>query len=414
MHILIYGINYAPELTGIGKYTGEISCWLAKRGHKVEVITALPYYPQWNVYDSYRGRLWHVEAMEGVKVRRTPLYVPQRVTGKTRIIHEMSFGLGSLYHWLPAFGRKFDVLIGVCPPLQMGLLPYMYKALRGKPFVFHIQDLQVDAAKNLGLIKNPYLLSVLYKVERHLLRNASIVSTISEGMVKKIVNKGINGERTFLLPNWADTNFIRPLPRENLLRKELGFSPEDKVILYAGNMGEKQGLEVVIEAAQRLKYRQDVVFAFVGEGAAKKRIQAMAGAAGLDKVKFFSLQPYARLPELFSLADLHLVTQKRAASDLVMPSKLTGILAAGGASIVTAEKDTTLYDTIEKAGMGILVEPECSEALYMALSQAIDNNLEEIRVNARRYAEENLGRDNVLERFEHLLHRLIDGKNPEG
>lgn len=413
MHILIYGINYAPELTGIGKYTGEMGYWLVKRGHKVEVIAALPYYPQWNVYDSYRGRLWHVEVMDGVKVRRTPLYVPQRVIGKTRIIHEISFNLSSLYHWLPAFGRNFDVVIGVCPPLQMGFLPYTYKALRGKPFVFHIQDLQVDAAKNLGLIKNSSLLSLLDKMEKFLLRHASIVSTISEGMVEKIVNKGVKRERTFLLPNWVNTNFIRPLPRQNLLRKELGFSPEDKVILYAGNMGEKHGLEVVIEAAQRLKNRKDVVFAFVGEGAAKKRIQAMAEAAGLDKVKFFFLQPYARLPELFSLADLHLVTQKRAASDLVMPSKLTGILAAGGASIVTAEKGSTLYNTIDRTRIGILVEPESSEALYFALNRAIDNDLGEVRANARQYAEEHLGREAVLERFERLLYRLRDGKNPK-
>jgi len=403
LNILIYGINFYPELTGTGKYTGEMAEWLAARGHLVDVITALPYYPQWKIYESYKIKRWHKETINGVNVYRVPLYVPENVNGKTRILHEISFNLNSLVYWIPKFFRKYDVVIGICPPMQMGLWPYIYKTTRKKPFVFHIQDLQVDAAKNLGLIKNKKLLNLLEKIEKFFLRKATIVSTISEGMKRNIRGKGVKGDNIFLVPNWVDTDFIKPLPKEQSLKKEFGFKDDDKIILYSGNIGEKQGLEIVINVAEHIKSKRNIHFVFVGEGAAKSRLISMATEKELETIKFFPLQPYEKLPDLLAMADLHLVLQKRSASDLVMPSKLTGILSAGGVAIVTAEEGSTLYDVIENNKIGIVVKPENEEALLVSIQNNIDTDLKETKKNARSYAENFLNKDNILKKFEELL-----------
>ena len=407
MYILIYSINYAPELTGTGKYTGELCEWFAERGHRVDVITALPYYPQWKIYDNFKGKKWHKEIIKGVNVYRVPLYVPEKVNGKTRILHEISFNLSSLVYWLPRFFQKYDVVIGICPPMQMGLWPYIYKAIRKRPFIFHIQDLQVDAARNLELIKNQYLIRFLEKIEKFFLRKATIVSTISEGMKRNIQGKGVKGNNIFLLPNWVDTDFIKPLPKEQSLKKEFGFKNDDKIILYSGNMGEKQGLEIVINVAKRFKNKRNIHFVFVGEGAAKERLINMVKEKGLGNVEFFSLQPYEKLPNLMAMADLHLVLQKRSASDLVMPSKLTSILSAGGIAIVTAGAGTSLHDVVEDNRIAILIEPENEKMLYEAIHKNMNNNLEEIKANARSYAEKFLNKDEILRKFETLLLKLI-------
>ncbi len=411
MYILIYSINYAPELTGTGKYTGELCEWFAERGHRVDVITALPFYPQWKIYDEYKGKKWYKEIIKGVNVYRAPLYVPENVTGKTRILHELSFSFSSLIYWVHKFFKRYDAVIGICPPMQIGLLPYIYGTFHKKTFIFHIQDLQVDVAKKLGLIKNEKFLSFLAKIERFLLKNATVVSTISKGMKENMISKGVKGENIFLLPNWVDTEFIKPLPKDQSLRREFGFKDDDKIILYSGNMGEKQGLEIVVNVAECFKSKKNIHFVFVGEGAAKERLKNMAKEKGSGNVGFFSLQPYEKLPNLMAMADLHLVIQKKSASDLVMPSKLTGILSAGGAAIVTAEERTSLYDIVETNKMGILIESENEEMLFEAIHKNINNNLEEIKANARSYAENSLNKDKILEKFETILFKLIQAES---
>ncbi len=155
MKILMYGINYLPELTGIGKYTGEMAEWLVEQGHTVDVITAHPYYPEWQVHEGYRGKGWLTEIRNGVRVMRCPMYVPQQVTSVKRIIHEFSFVASSLRYWLGVFVKeRYDVVICLSPPFHLGLLPVLYSQLRGVPLWCHIQDLQIDMAKDLGMLTN--------------------------------------------------------------------------------------------------------------------------------------------------------------------------------------------------------------------------------------------------------------------
>jgi colanic acid biosynthesis glycosyl transferase WcaI len=412
MRILIFGINYSPELTGIGKYTGEMGSWLAMNGHDVHVVTAVPYYPEWEVHEEYKGKYWIKENIDGATVHRIPLYVPKDVTSLKRIIHEFSFVLGIIPVWFKfLFKRKFDVVFCAAPPFHLGILPLLYSKIKGVPMITHIQDLQVDAAKELGMIKNKAFLNLMFSIERFILKKSKKVSTISLGMQLKIHAKGISSEKQLLFPNWVDENNIMPLPKEQSLRGEFGLKDSDKVILYSGNLGEKQGLEVIIDVAEKYRSRKDVYFIIVGSGGGKEKLEQSTKDAGLNQVLFFPLQPYNKLSALLATADVHLVLQKKSAADLVMPSKLTGILAAGGCAIVTAEPGTSLHVIISQYNMGLLIEPESVQSLRDGIEFAIDNDLDVYKINARKYAEAYLSKENILRDFEQQLLKIGADRN---
>ena len=270
----------------------------------------------------------------------------------------------------------------------------------------HLQDLQIDMAKELGMLKGGRFLDVLFGVEKFILTRASAVSTISEGMVRKVAQKQILANDCILFPNWVDEHYIRPLPKTESLRDELGISQQDRVILYSGSLGEKQGLELIIESARRFAAQPTVKFLIFGSGGGKDRLEALVHDYQLTNVRFYPLQPYEKLSALLATADVHLVLQKKSASDLVLPSKLTSILAAGGCALVSAVPGTTLYDVIHEHQMGFLIEPESADALIQGISRALDANLQSYRQNARRYAEEYLSKEVVLSRFAHQLMHL--------
>jgi colanic acid biosynthesis glycosyl transferase WcaI len=410
MRVLLYGINYAPELTGIGKYSGEMAAWLANQGHTVSVITGMPYYPAWKVDPKYKGKAWHVEHVDGVTVYRCPLYVPSALSAKTRILQELSFILSSFPVGIKKlFSKRADVVVNICPPFHLSLFPLLYGMIRRVPVVTHVQDLQVDVARDLNMIRNKKVLGWMLKMERWMFNRSSLVSTISKGMQRKIVEKDIPAHKCVLLPNWVDEHAVKPMSKEQSLYKAFGLSVTDRIILYSGNLGEKQGLDIIIEAAERFRERKDVYFIIVGSGGAEKRLKALAADADLPNLKFFPLQPYEQLSALLATADLHLVLQRSRASDLVMPSKLTGILSSGGASIVTAEKGTTLFDLISTHQLGILIEPENINALVQAITKGLEMDLTTIRNNARRYAESHLSKDAIMQKWESALGSLSAG-----
>lgn len=411
MKILIFGINYYPELTGIGKYTGEMGAWLAAQGHEVAVVTAPPYYPEWDIHPAYKGKKWFKEIIDGVTVYRVPLYVPKEVTSKKRILHEFSF-LGSvLPKW---FGlllkKKYDVVININPPFHLGFFALLYAKIKKARLLTHIQDLQIDAAKDLGMIRNKRLLDWMFKSERYLLNSSHAVSSISLGMQRKILAKGVPKEKFIMFPNWVDETAIKPLSIYESLRKEWNIPMDDKVILYAGNLGEKQGLEAIIEAAEAFKQSRFIRFLIVGSGGNKENLQKAVSERGLNNVFFYPLQPYEKLSALLATADIHLVLQKKSAADLVMPSKLTGIFSAGGCALVTAMPNTSLYDIVDQGRLGVLVEPESTQALVDGLNRMLSEDLASYRNAAREYAMQHLSKERIMRNFEDRLLEMIGVK----
>lgn len=415
MRILLVSTNFAPEPVGIGKYSGELAAWLVRQGHEVDVICSVPYYPWWRVAPDYRGRGWVRETYEGAAVWRTPIVLPrsERTGWRTRIAVESSFALAALRWWAPLFvaRRRHDLVYCVCPPLQSAIMASLFAALRRVPWVLHVQDFQVDAAVRLGVIRAGSIPRLLYAAENRLLRQATRVSTITGAMARRAVGKGVDAERVFVTPNWSDVTFVRPLPRDDTLRLTLGATPGQVLVLYAGNIGEKQGLELLLDVADDLRHRRDIAFAVVGEGAARARLQRAAEARALGNVTFHDLVPWSRVPELLAAGDVHLVIQRAEAADLVMPSKLTNVLAAGRPSIATAEPGTELHDVLSEHRTGLVVTPGDRAALVAAVTRLADDEDERrtLGANARAYAEAHLDMKAVLSRLDGTLRELVGG-----
>lgn len=410
MRFLFYSYNYYPEKTGIGKYNGEWAEWLTQEGHEVVIITGRPYYPEWSVYPNYRNRFWETEFIRGVKVIRCPMFIPSKPSGLTRILSDLSFLISSSWSWIQlAFKPKFDVVISIYPPLTSGLFPYLYVRTKGGLWIHHVQDLQVDAAVKLGIINNRFIANTLYSFEHFFFKRANIVSSISEGMKSNIIEKGVSKDRYLMLENWVDTDFIYPLSYNSTypLRKTLGIADSAKVILYSGNLGEKQGLEVIIEAACTLREHSNIVFLICGEGMMKPKLIQMANNRKLKNIQFRPLVSYEELPFLLSLASVHLIPQKKAAGDLVLPSKLSTILASGGITIAAAEENTTLYDLINDNKIGMTIEPENSIQLVDAIQLSVKEDHSLLQIRARNYAENKLSKEAVLSDYYNKITNLM-------
>jgi colanic acid biosynthesis glycosyl transferase WcaI len=409
LRLLIHGINYAPEFVGIGRYTGELGAWLRSRGHTVTVLTAPPYYPEWRVPEAYRRPAWRREWLDGVEVLRAPLYAPARVTGKARILHELSFGAGCLPWWPTLWTRPWDAILAVCPLLQSALIPALLARSHQIPLIVHVQDLQLDAARNLAIIRQPFFLGLLERLERFLFTQAQAVTTISRAMAARIKDKGVPAAQVHLLPNWADLEDIKPGKRRNVLRKELGLGDEI-LVLYAGNMGEKQGLEDILAAATITRDNAGIRYVLAGTGAARNRLMDRARELALTTVSFLPLQSRERFPLLLAAADVHLVVQKRQASDLVMPSKLGNIMAAGRPFIATALAETELGRITVTSRAGRLTPPEDAGSLAQAILELArdQETRREMGLRARKFAEAWWGRDKILADWEQLLYRLVN------
>ncbi|WP_288390603.1 glycosyltransferase WbuB [uncultured Acinetobacter sp.] len=410
MKILFYGINYAPELTGIGKYTGEMAEWFAAQGHEVRVITAPPYYPAWKVSESYSNS-YTTEKLNNVTVLRTPLWVPHQPSGLKRLIHLASFALSSLPVLFKQWFWKPDVVWVVEPPLMCAPAAAVFAKLNGAKSWLHIQDYEVNAAFDMGLVKGHALRKCVEKIERWLMRCFDRVSTISGQMLQLAAQKGVDAEKIISFPNWVDISAIQPLQNPSSYRKELGISEDTVVALYSGNMGGKQGLEILAEVARLIsltEHAPKIQFVFCGNGAGRADLED--ACSNLTNVLFLDLQPLERLSELLGLADIHLLPQRADAADLVMPSKLTGMMASGRAVVATALQETELGRVVlVDAQCGLIVQPENANLMADAIiTLSGDSSLrKQFGVNGRNYAEKKLSKDNILKEFEQNLSHLI-------
>ena len=404
MKILIYCLNFAPELTGIGKYTGEMATWLAERGHEVRVVTAPPYYPDWKLCKGYSGWSWRHEQYNGVQVWRCPLWVPARPGGIKRVLHLASFALSSLpvmirqLLWVP------DAVWVVEPPLFCAPTAWAVARLSGARAWLHISDYEVDAAFDLGLLKGKLLKRAVLAAEHWLMRRFDVVSTVSQRMLERALSKGVDAQRLVPFPNWVDVSkFISANGQP--YRDALGIPPGAVVALYSGNMGRKQGLEIMAQVARscarQRQANERLWFVFCGNGVG--RADLVAQCEGIANVQFLDLQPAARLPDLLAMADIHLMPQRAGAADLVMPSKLTGMLASARPVVATALAGTELANVVQTCG--IVVLPEDPAGMTKAVLALAGNKLwrEQLGQAGRSHAVRYIDTESVLQQFEKCL-----------
>ncbi len=401
------GINYWPEQFGIAPFNTWRGEYLAEQGHDVTMYTGFPYYPQWRVPKEYQGRLAAREVHNGVTILRSYLYVPSNVSSLKRIIHEFSFIASSLLRSLVS--RKPDVMLVVSPPLGLGLSAAILSKVWRVPYVFHVEDLQPDAAADLGMLNSGRLFRMLYALERFAYDRAALISTLTEPMRTKIVSKGIDERKVTVFHQWADQAFFQ-IGKENdgkTLRQKLGLG--DKfLVVHAGNMGVKQGLEVIIEAAKLSAADERLQYLLVGDGAARPQLEALASSYGLKNLRFIPAQTGDAYYELLAAADLCLVTQRTSVSDIVFPSKVPPLLAAARPLVASLNSGSEVARVILDAGAGLVVTPESSGALLDAIKLLMsdDRQRREMGERGRSYAMQRWNRATALAHMEAELLRV--------
>lgn len=415
MRIAMLGINYRPEETGIAVYNTGRCEYLAGRGHDVTMYTGFPYYPWWRVPDAYRGRLVAHDTQNGVRIARSWLYVPSRVTTLRRMLHEASFVASATLRALG--GRRPDLLISVSPPLGLALASVLLKRRWGVPYVFHVPDLQPDAALDLGMLRGGRLARALYRVERLAYDHAALVSTLTPAMRARILSKGIPGEKVALFSDWAEPAlFDLPLARApRAVRQTLGL--DDRfLVVHAGNMGVKQGLDVVLKSAEGARAHPDVAWVLVGDGARRPALEREAATLGLDNVRFLPLQPEATFRQLLATTDVALVTQQRVVADIVFPSKVLTLLAAGRPTVASVGASSEVARVVREAGAGLVVPPEDPGALRSAVLQLRADPEARARMGAagRAYARAHWDRAGILPAMEARLREVVDATGGSG
>lgn len=404
-NILLISGNYYPEPTGIGKYNGEMMNWLADHGFTCTVISTYPYYPHWQIQPPYTGKnkWYHKEihttsAGNKITIYRCPHYVPADPTGKRRIFLDLSYLSFVSLRLIRLTGKKFDYIINVSPPLSLGLLAALYKKVSRAQFLYHVQDLQVDVANDLKMISSMRFISILYKVEKFILKTADKISTISTGMAERLHSK--SGRPVDLFPNWANTKLFYPLHNKAALKTAFGFKPDVCTILYSGSIGEKQGLEAVLDIAENFSKKNiEIQFIICGSGPYKNTLEKLANEKQLNNLSFLPLQPPEKLNGFLNMADVHLVMQKANVADHVMPSKLTTILSVGGLAVITANSGSGLHKLVTENEIGLVCTAENIPALSAIIETVLHTDYTQICNNARLYAEQILSIDKIMTRY---------------
>lgn len=403
--ILLLSHNFSPEPTGIGKYNGEMMDWLASNGFNCTVITTYPYYPYWKVQAPYKNRWFKKEVKDysqaggSLTIYRCPSYVPADPTGKKRILQDLSFWTSMIWQVFKQIvtGTKFDLIITVAPPFHLAYLGLMLKKRNGGKLLYHVQDLQIEAAQELNMLSSKALFDRIYKFENKIMTQADYVSSISAGMIAKIKSK-LNKD-VFFFPNWVDTSYFFPITDRANLKAKWGYGQDEVVCLYSGAIGEKQGLEDILFAAENL-LDSKIRFIICGSGPYKEKLIQVSESKNLTNVKFLPVQDKEVFNEFLNMADYHMILQKANASDLVMPSKLTTILAVGGVCIITSSPGTSLYNLVKEYNVGYIVEPGNHQLLSGLISGlTLDADFDQKRENSRLYATRFLNIDNVMVDF---------------
>jgi len=400
------GANYIPEKTAIGPLSADLCEHMVGLGHSVTLITGFPHYPEWRVYDKYRGKMFEREELHGVNVLRGFIYVPPKPTPIHRIAYDSSIAASASVNLLRC-GTP-DVIVVVSPPLQLAVVALVAGKLWRVPVLLSIQDIVPDVAIQLGILKSRTLVSLARWLEHLCYRHATHIAVICDGFIDNLVGKSVPLNKLSVIHNWVDTDVIRPLNRLNGFRDKHGIGPEIFLVLYAGNMGAKQGLDAIIYTAKQLQDQPNMRFILVGDGVAMQGLSQMAQQRKLPNLSFLPFETEEMLPEMLAAADVLFISQSRFVSSEVLPAKLSKYMAAGRPVVAAVSSESETASHIRKSRGGIVVRPDRPSEIARTLRNLLQNNClgEELGANGRRYVEGNMAREGMLKRYAGLIESL--------
>jgi colanic acid biosynthesis glycosyl transferase WcaI len=410
MRVLIYSYNYYPEPIGIAPLMTELAEGLVRLGHEVRVVTGMPNYPQRQVYEGYRDKFYCTETRNGVLIQRSFIWVKPKPTLIDRLLLDGSFMVSSFFQALR--GWRPDVILLTVPPLPVSLPAALLGMIYGCPIVLNVQDILPEAAVHVGLLKNKTMIQVMECLERFSYRTAHTVSVIAEGFVDNLVQKGVPPQKITCIPNWVDTQLIRPMDKtKNAFRTAHGLDHKF-VVMYSGNIALTQGLETVVEAAVRLQHHPEIAFVIVGEPKAIAKLQEYCNACGASNVHLLPFQPREKLSEMLAAADVGLIVQKHNVVSFNMPSKTQVLLASGRAIVASVPSTGSAAKAVEKSRGGIVVPPENPEALASCLLDLYKNPelVEKLGYQGRQFAIERYSFEQALSQYENLFYSVTDAR----
>ena len=405
MRIVVWGINYAPEFTGIAPHSVALCEFLEREGHDVEMVTSFAYYPTWQKRAEDRGRLYRTDVINGVPVHRCWHFVPARVSALKRIVHEGSFVFISTLRALCL--EQPDVFVVVSPPLLLGAAAWFVGKLKRAPYVFHVQDMQPDAAVGLGMLKRSWFTRALYGLEAFAYRHAARVSGITRGMLKTFRSKGVPESKLIYFPNAIELKSDEPAPVRGEFRARHGLPHNEFLAIYAGNLGVKQGLEVLLETAALLRDKP-IRFLICGDGAQRDTLAARAHEMQLPNFNLLPLQFGRDYRALLVDADVCFITQQAGAGNSFFPSKLLGLLSESKPVVTVAAPECELALSLAEGNFGVNVPPGRPEELA-ALLELLANDPERLWIygaNGRRYVEQ-FDKPQVMQSFAEQLRALL-------
>jgi colanic acid biosynthesis glycosyl transferase WcaI len=408
MKILVVSLYYEPDLCqSNGPIIRALCEDLASAGHEVTVLTSFPHYNCERVWPEYRRRLFERDRVGAVRVFRSYIFVPRRRTALGRLLNYLSFNLSSTLAGL--FTGEQDVIFVMSPPLTIGLTAYLLGWLRGIPFCYNLQDIWPDVAIRLGMLRGERLIRFCSRIEKFIYRQSRKVFAISSEFKANLRFKGVPADKIEVIPNFVDTDFIHPLERVNSFSQ--AHSLTDKfVVLYAGNVGLSQGLEVILDAARELRDHREIVFLMVGAGSCRDELMAEAARRGLENVRFLPLQPEAEVPFMYASCDVALIPLRRGITENSVPCKTYSIMASGRPYIAGVDRASYVWKLTERVGCGECVAPEDGAALAEAVLrlQTDPERAGEMGRRGRDYVERSFARQTITSRYRVALEQLVE------
>ena len=404
MRAIVWGINYAPEFTGIAPHSVALCEFLHARGDDVSIVTSFPYYPSWQKRPEDRGHLYRTDQINGVPVHRCWQFVPRRVSALKRILHEASFVFTSTLRTLSR--PRPDVYVLVSPPLLLGVAGWLVGKIKGVPFVFHVQDVQPDAAVGLGMLKASWFTKALYWLESFAYRHASRVSGITQGMLQSFRGKSVPESKLVYFPNAIALNDAASPPARGEFRSRHGFAPEEFLAVYAGNLGVKQGLDVLLETAPLLRDPR-IRILICGDGAQRESLAQRVRELKLPNVSMLPLQAGRDYRALLVDADVCFITQQVGAGNSFFPSKFLGLLAESKPVVTVAAPECELALSLAEGKFGVNIPPGHVQDLADLLEALAQDpqRLAKYGAAGRRYVQQ-FEKNRVLQSFAEELESL--------
>jgi len=363
MKVLILTQWYHPEPEILMR---QLARTLRDYGHDVAVLTGFPNYPSGEIYPGYSLHIYQRELLDSVPIVRVPLYPEHSHSGVRRILNYVSFALSSalLGPWLL---KKPDVIFVYHPPLTIGLPAFVLSRLWKIPFVYQIQDMWPETLRATGMLQNPILLRWIGRFAKWVYTKSKTILVISPGFQRNLLEKGVPLGKIRVISNWIDAKAFGSRDLDENLSNKLALSDRFNIV-YAGNMGEAQGLDNVLEAASLLSDNPAIQFVFVGEGIALESLKKIVKDKNIDNVRFLGRYPYHAMPSLYALADVLLVHLKDdPLFSITIPSKTLAYMASGKPILAAVSGD--MADLITRVGAGISCQPGNARILADSVRQ---------------------------------------------